>query len=109
LPLNPELLEQRIGRLDRIGQRDDIQIHVPHLRRSPQEVLARWYHEGLDAFERNLEGGHELLRAFGRAVHDLALEFPAAEAAWANCCNARRLHAANCGRFWSRDGTGCWK
>lgn len=79
LPLNPELLEQRIGRLDRIGQGSDIEIHVPYLRRSPQEVLARWYHEGLDAFESNLEGGHELLRAFGRAVHDLALEFPVAE------------------------------
>jgi ATP-dependent helicase HepA len=79
LPLNPGLLEQRIGRLDRIGQHEDIQIHVPYLRRSPQEVLARWYHEGLDAFESNLEGGNELLRTFGRAVHDLALEFPVAE------------------------------
>lgn len=81
LPLNPELLEQRIGRLDRIGQREDIQIHVPYLCGSPQEVLARWYHEGLDAFETNLEGGNELLRAFGRDVHDLALEFPVAERA----------------------------
>jgi len=81
LPLNPELLEQRIGRLDRIGQTQDIQIHVPYLARSPQEVLVRWYHEGLDAFESNLEGGNELLHAFGRAVHDLALEFPVAEPA----------------------------
>lgn len=81
LPLNPELLEQRIGRLDRIGQAEDIQIHVPYLVRSPQEVLARWYHEGLNAFERNLEGGNELLRQFGRAVHDLALEYPVADRA----------------------------
>jgi ATP-dependent helicase HepA len=79
LPLNPELLEQRIGRLDRIGQQGDIEIHVPHLARSPQEVLARWYHDGLDAFEHNLEGGNELLRQFGRLVHDLALEFPVAD------------------------------
>ncbi len=78
LPLNPELLEQRIGRLDRIGQTADIQIHVPYLAHSPQEVLARWYHEGLNAFENNLEGGNELLGQFGRAVHDLALEFPVA-------------------------------
>jgi ATP-dependent helicase HepA len=78
LPLNPELLEQRIGRLDRIGQAEDIQIHVPFLAHSPQEVLARWYHEGLNAFESNLEGGNELLCQFGRAVHDLALEFPVA-------------------------------
>jgi ATP-dependent helicase HepA len=81
LPLNPELLEQRIGRLDRIGQTSDIQIHVPFLAYSPQEVLARWYHEGLNAFESNLEGGNELLRQFGRAVHDLALEFSVAERA----------------------------
>jgi ATP-dependent helicase HepA len=79
LPLNPELLEQRIGRLDRIGQAHDIQIHVPYLEHSPQEVLARWYHEGLKAFECNLEGGNELLRQFGRAVHDLALEFSVAD------------------------------
>ena len=29
LPDNPDLLEQRIGRLDRIGQQHDIKIHVP--------------------------------------------------------------------------------
>lgn len=81
LPLNPELLEQRIGRLDRIGQQADIQIDVPYLTRSPQEVLARWYHEGLNAFESNLEGGNALLHQFGRAVHDLALEFPVADPA----------------------------
>ena len=81
LPLNPELLEQRIGRLDRIGQRENIHIHVPYLAHSPQEVLVRWYHEGLQAFECNLEGGNELLREFGRAVHDLALEFPVADRA----------------------------
>jgi len=84
LPLNPELLEQRIGRLDRIGQTADIQIHVPYLARSPQEVLARWYHEGLNAFESNLEGGNELLHEFGRTVHDLALEYPAADHATAD-------------------------
>ena len=91
LPLNPELLEQRIGRLDRIGQTADIQIHVPYLAHSPQEVLVRWYHEGLDAFECNLEGGNELLRQFGRAVHDLALEFPVADRAVAEAELGRLL------------------
>jgi ATP-dependent helicase HepA len=79
LPLDPELLEQRIGRLDRIGQSADVEIHVPYLSQSPQEVLARWYHEGLQAFEHHLEGGNELLRLFGQEVHDLGREFPAAE------------------------------
>ena len=50
LPLNPDLLEQRIGRLDRIGQKNTIQIHIPYLLDTEQEVLFRWYQEALDAF-----------------------------------------------------------
>ncbi len=51
LPLNPDLLEQRIGRLDRIGQSSRISIHLPILLESAQQRLFRWYNEGLDAFE----------------------------------------------------------
>lgn len=57
LPFNPDLLEQRIGRLDRIGQAHDIQIHVPYLEKTAQSVLVRWYHEGLDAFEHTCPTG----------------------------------------------------
>ena len=114
LPLNPELLEQRIGRLDRIGQQEEIHLHVPYLTRSPQEVLCRWYHEGLNAFECNLEGGNELLHQFGRQVHDLALEYPVAAAADAGAelggwCAKPRWPAPNCCSGSSRAGTGCWK
>lgn len=63
LPRDPELLEQRIGRLDRIGQTSTIQIHVPFQRGSAEEVLARWYHEGLCAFEENLHGATEIANA----------------------------------------------
>ena len=73
LPLDPALLEQRIGRLDRIGQRADIQIHVPYVTGSPQEVLARWYHEGLNAFEAPVHGAGELLAGFGARIQALAL------------------------------------
>ena len=75
LPLDPELLEQRIGRLDRIGQTSEIQVHVPFVRGSAQEVLVRWFHEGLGSFEGNLHGGRELLERFGTQVHELALNF----------------------------------
>ena len=68
LPLDPDLLEQRIGRLDRIGQAAEIQVHVPYLRGGPQEVLAQWYHEGLDAFRHTLQGGRELLERFRPAL-----------------------------------------
>ncbi len=75
LPLDPELLEQRIGRLDRIGQTSEIQVHVPFVAGSSQEVLAKWYHDGLNAFEKNLHGGRELLERFGAPIHDLAQDF----------------------------------
>ncbi|MBI3131414.1 MAG: RNA polymerase-associated protein RapA [Acidobacteria bacterium] len=65
LPLDPGLLEQRIGRLDRIGQTAGIQIHVPFVEGSPQAMLARWYHEGLGAFEAIQPGGRELMDRFG--------------------------------------------
>ncbi len=60
LPLNPDLLEQRIGRLDRIGQTETIQIHVPYLENSPQAVMFRWYHEGIAAFEQTCPAGHNI-------------------------------------------------
>jgi len=53
LPTNPDLLQQRIGRLDRIGQKHIIQIHIPYLKHSDLAVLYRWYDEGLNAFRSN--------------------------------------------------------
>ena len=65
LPRDPELLEQRIGRLDRIGQTGTINIHVPYGVGSGSELHARWLHEGIDAFTHPLKGAttlaHELL------------------------------------------------
>ncbi len=75
LPLDPALLEQRIGRLDRIGQAAPIQVHVPFVRGSHQEVLARWYQDGLNAFAENLPGGRELLERFEPRIRALALHF----------------------------------
>lgn len=65
LPDDPELLEQRIGRLDRIGQTETINIHVPYVKGTHGEVLARWYHEGLGAFEHSLHGATEIMRELG--------------------------------------------
>jgi ATP-dependent helicase HepA len=57
LPANPDLLEQRIGRLDRIGQSESIDIHVPYLKDTAQAVQFRWFDKGLKAFtESNAVG-----------------------------------------------------
>ncbi|MCT4714900.1 RNA polymerase-associated protein RapA [Enterobacteriaceae bacterium H18W14] len=74
LPFNPDLLEQRIGRLDRIGQAHDIQIHVPYLEKTAQAVLVQWYHEGLDAFEHTCPTG----RAIYDNVYTQLIEYLAA-------------------------------
>jgi ATP-dependent helicase HepA len=60
LPLNPELLEQRIGRLDRIGQNYNVQIHVPYVTGSSQEILFLWYHRALNAFEHVAPAAYRL-------------------------------------------------
>lgn len=86
LPLNPELLEQRIGRLDRIGQTESIQIHVPYFEDSWTACLFRWHHEALRGMAESLKGGHlyyerfkERLLEFGKACVESvpAIEFEA--------------------------------
>ena len=64
LPKNPDLLEQCVGRLDRIGQTRDVQIYVPCLSGSAQQDLARWYHEGLNAFEQTCPIGMALFEQY---------------------------------------------
>lgn len=71
VPFHPELLEQRIGRLDRIGQQTDIHIYIPYLVGSDQETLIKWYHEGLDAFNTNIEGGNLIAKTFGNRLRDI--------------------------------------
>ena len=68
LPTNPDLLEQRIGRLDRIGQTTDIHIHVPYLTGTAQEVLFSWYQQGLNAFTESFAAGSAVLERFGDAL-----------------------------------------
>jgi ATP-dependent helicase HepA len=62
LPEDVDLLEQRIGRLDRIGQKGTIEIHVPSLTGSADEVRVTWLEEGLDAFRKSPAGAAEIQR-----------------------------------------------
>ncbi|MGZ5051794.1 MAG: RNA polymerase-associated protein RapA [Methylobacter sp.] len=81
LPTNPDLLQQRIGRLDRIGQKNIIQIHVPYLEHTEDAVLYRWYDEGLNAFACNHSAAqrvadelHEELAAVLASKNDAELD-----------------------------------
>ncbi|HLP03082.1 MAG TPA: RNA polymerase-associated protein RapA, partial [Opitutaceae bacterium] len=73
LPLNPGLVEQRIGRLDRIGQKQTIHVHVPYLVGSADECIVEWYHRGLDAFAAPLHGGADYEARFREPLLALAV------------------------------------
>ncbi|MES2823848.1 MAG: RNA polymerase-associated protein RapA [Pseudomonadota bacterium] len=64
LPLNPDLLEQRIGRLDRIGQTATVNVHTPFYAGSTQEKLVDWYHQGLNGFEKTCAIGQTVYAKF---------------------------------------------
>lgn len=72
LPIDPDLLEQRIGRLDRIGQQHDIHIHATAFTGTAQHVLLRWYDEAIGAFNGSPADGRELLRRYGRRLVAIA-------------------------------------
>ncbi len=72
LPDNADLLEQRIGRLDRIGQSQEIKVLVPYVKASRDDFLQHWYHEGLNAFEQTCQVG-ELVKAELKERFDNAL------------------------------------
>jgi ATP-dependent helicase HepA len=71
LPVNPELLEQRIGRVDRIGQKEKIVIHVPYIRNTAHEILALWYDRGIGLFKENVNGLHAVYTQFKSRVVQL--------------------------------------
>ncbi|MFN2425485.1 MAG: RNA polymerase-associated protein RapA [Candidatus Binatia bacterium] len=73
VPLDPDLVEQRIGRLDRIGQRGIVEVHAPFVTGSGFEVLLRWLDEGVNALRQPTMAAHALLERFAPRVRELAL------------------------------------
>ena len=78
LPAHPDLLEQRIGRLDRIGQQHTIQLHVPYLEDTAQQTLFQWYDQALNAFRATAPTGNALQHRFGSVLLQ-QLDHPAPE------------------------------
>lgn len=79
LPLDPDILEQRIGRLDRIGQNKPISIHVPYFEGTAEEALYKWYANGLESFLDPWNGGPVVEEVEGELVEGLAQFFPRAK------------------------------
>jgi ATP-dependent helicase HepA len=75
LPENPELLEQRIGRLDRIGQTDTIHIHLPYMPASDEEVWVQFYNQGVGIFNNPVPTALILAHQFGEKLTSLSEKF----------------------------------
>lgn len=74
LPQHPDLLEQRIGRLDRIGQQHTIEVHVPYFIGTAQQRVFEWYQHGLNAFLATCPTGNALQLQFAEQMDSLLLD-----------------------------------
>ncbi len=93
LPLNPDLLEQRIGRLDRIGQTATVNVHTPFYAGSVQEKLIDWYHQGLNGFEKTCAIGQTVYAKFCEPLQKSLVGNDAA--AFANLLQQTKSYAAD--------------
>jgi ATP-dependent helicase HepA len=93
LPLNPDLLEQRIGRLDRIGQTATVNIHTPFYIGSAQEKLINWYHQSLNAFEKTCAIGQNVYIQYAEML--LPTLVGEDEAAFTRLLQETQAYAAN--------------
>lgn len=81
LPQHPDLLEQRIGRLDRIGQQHTIEVHVPYLLGTAQQRVFEWYNQALNAFLSTCPTGNAVQLQFADQLETLLLD-DGDEAGW---------------------------
>jgi ATP-dependent helicase HepA len=71
LPEHPDLVDQRIGRLDRIGQGSDIYIHIPVQSKTKQARLAALFHHGFDMFSQPNPAASPIFEAYGYEIEDM--------------------------------------
>ena len=60
IPLPPDVVEQRIGRLDRIGQTQPVEVYVLCFAGGKEERLFRW-HEAVGSFDGPVVGGDDII------------------------------------------------
>lgn len=64
IPLQADAIEQRIGRLDRIGQKEPVQVYVLYFKGGKEERLFAW-HQAIGSFAGPVDGGAEISEEVG--------------------------------------------
>lgn len=82
LPWSPSVVEQRIGRLDRIGQSQDVQIHVFEAEGSLSADVLSVLADAVGVFDETIGGLDAVLEEVEPKLVELALEKPKARAAY---------------------------
>ncbi len=82
LPHDCELIEQRIGRLDRIGQKREVIIHVPFISGTSSEVMCSFCHEGLGIFQSAVPAAQEVFETMEKAVVSLSRRASPRDGSW---------------------------
>ena len=88
LPAHPDLVDQRIGRLDRIGQGSDIYIHIPVQSKTPEARLTALFHHGFDMFSQPNPAASPIFEAYGMEIDDMIETGENAEAVIMQCQQA---------------------
>ena len=73
LPLSADRLEQSIGRIDRIGQGEEVHIYPLAVEGTPQARLRRWHTEALQVFGRPWHGSPVIERELGAELVEALL------------------------------------
>ncbi|THB68760.1 MAG: RNA polymerase-associated protein RapA [Gammaproteobacteria bacterium] len=73
LPFNPDLIEQRIGRLDRIGQIGDINIYTPYICETVQEISYSW-HDAIGTFQSKSSENYLVYEKFAEQLEHIDVD-----------------------------------
>lgn len=90
MPEHPDLVDQRIGRLDRIGQGDNIYIHIPVQSGSPEARLTALYHHGFDMFSQPNPAASPIFEAYADKIDEMLTDSAFAESTILQCKEASR-------------------
>lgn len=90
MPEHPDLVDQRIGRLDRIGQGDNIYIHIPVQSGTPEARLTALYHHGFEMFSQPNPAASPIFEAYLDKIDEMMVDSAFAESTILQCKEASR-------------------
>jgi len=89
LPWSPSMVEQRIGRLDRIGQAHPVEIHVFDLKGTLSSDVVSLLADAVGVFDETVGGLDAVLEEVEPKLSELALKAPQARVEYAQALKAK--------------------